>query len=255
MHSTAPIFDDRFDDWSEAIQSESAAAKRLPGLYPWLQFDLCTRAQWAEEYGIDLERIHERAAKAYLRGEEAFLQKFERDCGSALHKQHVTDLRQRTLENHRCQFNHAAAKLCQSPIEQLMLAGLVWSKFGCEDRVVEIWDSKKYPAKPQTDVVIAPQYQIENYFVDFAIFIQGFAKEEIKVVVECDGHNTHEKEKTKDQAARYKKRERVLEIAGWKLLRFTGSEIWQDHRARAGDVSMLATNELNAQLRRRGVIK
>ena len=57
--------------------------------------------------------------------------------------------------------------------------------------------------------------------MDFAIFVKGIAKEEIKIVVECDGHDFHEK--TKDQVARDKSRVRDLEIAGWRVLRFTGS--------------------------------
>ena len=57
--------------------------------------------------------------------------------------------------------------------------------------------------------------------MDFAIFVKGIAKEEIKIVVEYDGHDFHEK--TKDQVARDKSRVRDLEIAGWRILRFTGS--------------------------------
>ena len=57
--------------------------------------------------------------------------------------------------------------------------------------------------------------------MDFAIFVKGIAKEEIKIVAECDGHDFHEK--TKDQVARDKSRVRDLEIAGWRILRFTGS--------------------------------
>lgn len=43
-------------------------------------------------------------------------------------------------------------------------------------------------------------------------------------IVECDGHDFHEK--TKDQARRDKKRDRKLQSSGFRILRFTGSEIW-----------------------------
>ena len=46
------------------------------------------------------------------------------------------------------------------------------------ERPVEIWDCTMPFGKPQTDVVIAPQYQIEKHRVDFAIFINGVANEE-----------------------------------------------------------------------------
>ena len=106
--------------------------------------------------------------------------------------------------------------------------------------------------KPQTDVVIAPQYQIERHRVDFALIVNIVANEEIKIVVECDGHDFHEK--TKEQAARDKSRERDLQVAGWKVLRFTGSEIWRDHKACARHAAKLVTNEIEAQLRRRGLL-
>ena len=47
--------------------------KKLPGLYPWLQFqEHFPRADWIE-FGIDLERINETAALAYLESEFLFL--------------------------------------------------------------------------------------------------------------------------------------------------------------------------------------
>ncbi|WP_431858685.1 endonuclease domain-containing protein [Azospirillum sp.] len=46
------------------------------------------------------------------------------------------------------------------------------------------------------------------------------------VVVECDGHDFHEK--TKEQAKRDKRRDRDLQKQGYSVLRFTGSEIFID---------------------------
>lgn len=43
------------------------------------------------------------------------------------------------------------------------------------------------------------------------------------VAIECDGHDYHER--TKEQAARDKSRDRTLVRDGWRVLRFTGSEI------------------------------
>lgn len=45
-------------------------------------------------------------------------------------------------------------------------------------------------------------------------------------VVECDGHDFHEK--TKEQASRDKGRDRVIQAEGVLVLRFTGSELWRD---------------------------
>jgi very-short-patch-repair endonuclease len=46
------------------------------------------------------------------------------------------------------------------------------------------------------------------------------------MIVECDGHDFHEK--TKEQARRDKQRDRFLQSRGYKVLRYTGSEIWAD---------------------------
>jgi very-short-patch-repair endonuclease len=46
------------------------------------------------------------------------------------------------------------------------------------------------------------------------------------IVVECDGHDFHER--TKEQAARDRSRDRRLQAAGHHVLRFTGSEIYRD---------------------------
>ena len=75
-------------------------------------------------------------------------------------------------------------------------------------------------------VLIVPQFKIGPYRVDFAVrYISGL-EGAAGLVVECDGHAFHEK--TKEQAARDKSRDRFLAAAGYRVMRFTGSEIWAD---------------------------
>lgn len=50
-----------------------------------------------------------------------------------------------------------------------------------------------------------------------------------KYAVELDGHDFHER--TKEQAARDKSRDRDLTLLGWRVLRFTGSDVWRDPAA------------------------
>jgi len=75
------------------------------------------------------------------------------------------------------------------------------------------------------EALIVPQHEVvvagAKYRLDFAI-----DPEEERIAVECDGHEFHER--TKEQAARDKGRDRALQAAGWRVLRFTGSEIWAD---------------------------
>ena len=87
---------------------------------------------------------------------------------------------------------------------------------------------------------IYPQKNIGKYRVDFFIeadmchftdvTLPNGTKEQKEVnnrltmVVECDGHDFHER--TKEQAARDKKRDRILQSLGYKVFHFTGSEIF-----------------------------
>lgn len=240
------------DKFLPAIDHESLAdePRTLPGLYPWLRFgQYFTRADWVEAFGINLDQIDQKAATVYLDGEADFFEGFANEIVPIIGYQRATALRQTKLEGMRRLFIRAATS-CGSPIEQIMLAALIWARYGYERKLVEIWDSADN--QPQADVVIATQHHAENHRVDFALFINIVANEQIKIVVECDGHEWHEK--TKEQAARDKRRNRDLGIAGWRLLRFTGSEIWRDPRGCAGHVAALVTNEIEAQLQRRGFL-
>lgn len=67
------------------------------------------------------------------------------------------------------------------------------------------------------------------------------------VIVETDGHDFHER--TKEQAARDRERDRILGLNGWPLLRFTGSEIWKNPKACAAQARIFVAVERE---RRRG---
>ena len=113
-----------------------------------------------------------------------------------------------------------AQKTCESPAEEILLAAMCWS-VGLRDwRMPMLW-SFDSPRPSYFDVVIVPQLPIGDYRVDFAIYAK-----ELKLVVEVDGHEFHEK--TKAQAGRDKRRDRDLQQEGWAVFHFTGSEVWND---------------------------
>lgn len=70
-------------------------------------------------------------------------------------------------------------------------------------------------------LIIQLQAELESYRVDFLLKVG-----DRRLVVECDGHDFHER--TKEQARRDKARDRELQASGYPVYRFTGSEIWAD---------------------------
>jgi len=109
---------------------------------------------------------------------------------------------------------------CESPIERLMHVSLA-RKVG-----------KMQFINGNHMATVINQAEIDcygkKYRVDFLIIVTDFRDHEdmIKVVVECDGHEFHEK--TKEQSTRDKKRDREMLACGYRVLRFTGQEIWKD---------------------------
>ena len=124
---------------------------------------------------------------------------------------------------------------CESPIERVLLAALIADRcsYGCQvgwmPRLPEDLDKGFGHG---FDYGVA-QAQIGIYRVDFVIASHR-GRSPRRVVIECDGHDFHEK--TKEQAARDKQRDRYLQRMGFKVLRFTGSEIWRDAAKCAAEV-------------------
>lgn len=110
-------------------------------------------------------------------------------------------------------------RMSESPIEQIMQLVL-------EDLSTNFnnLNDNKF------NMMFSLQEEIEinerRYRVDFLIDIKT-KKDNIdmkKIIIECDGHDFHEK--TKFQAKHDKEKDRLLQSKGYIVLRFTGSEIW-----------------------------
>lgn len=76
-----------------------------------------------------------------------------------------------------------------------------------------------------------------NYRIDLLVVCYD-GKNGRYYAIECDGHDFHEK--TKEQAARDKKRDRDLMSAGYHVIRFTGSEIYNNPLQCATEVRKIA---------------
>lgn len=135
-----------------------------------------------------------------------------------------------------------------SPIEQTMAGWLVWLDgefLGLIDACHAPWFEDDYRwEKEELAFSVQQQVQVGAYRVDFMVLIRG-PKGLRRIAVECDGHDYHDK--TKEQAARDKKRDRDLLLAGVPVMRFTGSEIYRDCEACFAQVQqavLMAANEV-----------
>ena len=111
--------------------------------------------------------------------------------------------------------------ICDSPIETIF-----YIAYMCQ--IIEM-------GFPYTELLILyRQTEIiaedKRYRVDFLIdteSVSGIKKNKpVKLVIECDGHDFHEK--TKEQVERRNKRDFELKKVGYDVLHFSGSQIYKD---------------------------
>lgn len=106
----------------------------------------------------------------------------------------------------------------ESPIEEILRAAL-------EKKMLEY--NLLWYIESQTEI------ECKNgniYRADFTIWYDKLVNRELKedfaLVIECDGYGFHQK--TKKQVEKDNKREYDLKMNGWEILRFSGSEIYNE---------------------------
>lgn len=116
------------------------------------------------------------------------------------------------------------APRCESPLEVALLA-----------EIVPLVNPPSSYLSPMPEVKLECQKQIGQYRVDFFIQTKSYEGKDIRVVIEVDGHEFHEK--TKEQAQRDKERDRFLVSSGCIVMRFTGSEVYKNAEGCAVEIS------------------
>ena len=99
-----------------------------------------------------------------------------------------------------------------SPIEQIFL--MEW-------RLLRVDERYGLKIRPQGALTVNGT----TYKIDFVVETPNG---EMKLAIELDGHDFHEK--TKEQAARDRQRERTIVKQGYTIFRFTGSEVFRNPR-------------------------
>lgn len=121
-----------------------------------------------------------------------------------------------------------ALSCVESPIEERFVAAFPMAgPNGVFVTFCGLLERTEVQALPPNGNYLIPQFQVQSWRLDFALVRKDSDGNLLaKIAIECDGHEFHER--TKDQAARDRKRDRELQHLGWVVLRFTGSEIHRD---------------------------
>ena len=103
------------------------------------------------------------------------------------------------------------------------------------------YSALRYSLKSPMGLSVEPQFRVGIYRLDFLCTLGN-----VKVGVEVDGHDFHEK--TKAQARHDKSRDRFILSQGISVLHFTGSEVFNDPEDCAEEVfNLLKGDKMSAK--------
>ena len=124
----------------------------------------------------------------------------------------------------------------QSPIEKLFALKMLKSQeaFYVQSRInrlpLEYFEKDKQFEEMEATIdfygrtlLLIPQFKVQQYHtIDFLLYLPKY---DIRIAIECDGHDFHEK--TKEQAKKDKQRDRYLVANNFYIFRYSGSEIYE----------------------------
>jgi len=114
---------------------------------------------------------------------------------------------------------------CESPIEQLMAIELheVYNIFSAPRLVSNI---EVIGLSNQVALEVDGKKYRPDFIFELAFYKDKKPKRLLRLIIECDGHDFHEK--TKEQVTKDNERTRALQSAGYEVLRFSGSEVYNN---------------------------
>lgn len=128
----------------------------------------------------------------------------------------------------------------ESPIEAIFLCAL-FDESSLDDAAFREKGAHRFFGYSLERTEIAAQYGVDNFRCDFAIWHNHRNGTTTRIIVECDGHDFHER--TKEQAQRDRSRDRILTAKGWRVLRFTGSELYRNAEACVAEIAQIIEND------------
>ena len=115
-------------------------------------------------------------------------------------------------------------KSCKSQIEMTLAIAyvlVITKDMYSNENPYEYW---QYSLEPQAEIEAGGKTYYADFFYDANIEILPGSP--FKLVIECDGHDYHHA--SKEQVQKDYERETNLKMAGYDVLRFTGSQIYKD---------------------------
>jgi very-short-patch-repair endonuclease len=138
--------------------------------------------------------------------------------------------------------SNSSTEMVESPIERLMKTAFLMREYKrnitsilsvsviINEDMNTMEDAVNHAVNSPFVIVVMSQAKVGTYRAEFlAAFNPGCSgsRNALKLLaIECDGHEFHQK--TKQQAARDRARDRYFLKRGIPVMRFTGSEIWEN---------------------------
>jgi len=93
-------------------------------------------------------------------------------------------------------------------------------RYGLESPI----ELRLFKAFKRKRIDVVPQYKVKGYRIDLAYFPEG-EDAEVKIAIECNGRKYHTLAKDKEWD---KEKNKFLRKEGWRVVRFTGRQIYKD---------------------------
>ena len=107
-------------------------------------------------------------------------------------------------------------EICESPIEKIFLLAF---------EIVQKYKKTCFFINSQVEIEGTKKDYIADFVIEYDEICNPDFKKDFALIIECDGYNFHQK--TKKQVEYDNNREYDLKMAGYQIIRFSGSEIYQ----------------------------
>jgi very-short-patch-repair endonuclease len=135
--------------------------------------------------------------------------------------------------------------MCDSPIEQMMMASLLFGDWRPFKTIPAVILAPGQRVVPKGDFIVAPQYKMGAYRLDFLIIGKDDFGNQKWVNVECDGEEHHHTSIAQYEADR--ERDKYMRAWNIDVIRFHGSEIWKEPAACAHEAATVLIDWLRGQ--------